>query len=192
MEQTGVKKLAFVLKILVLIMFACNLLALLLVPGLVTVNRNWRELFQMAGDPYEPVSPLIFFVAMWPEVFRHIPQGLANKYVTLTLFLLFCGICTAVILWQARRVLNTILKGTPFCTENEKSLKRAAVCCFLISSFALVRMVWSVWFFRSVLPMLSYNSLFIPIFLMGGLLCLVMSALFRQAAEMKAENDLTI
>ncbi|MEG1578846.1 MAG: DUF2975 domain-containing protein [Oscillospiraceae bacterium] len=27
---------------------------------------------------------------------------------------------------------------------------------------------------------------------MGGLLCLVMSALFRQAAELKAENDLTI
>ena len=25
-----------------------------------------------------------------------------------------------------------------------------------------------------------------------GLLCLVMSALFRQAAELKAENDLTI
>ena len=29
-------------------------------------------------------------------------------------------------------------------------------------------------------------------FTMFGLLCLVMSALFRQATEMKAENDLTI
>ena len=29
-------------------------------------------------------------------------------------------------------------------------------------------------------------------FILGGLLCLVMSALFRQAAELKAENDLTI
>ena len=28
--------------------------------------------------------------------------------------------------------------------------------------------------------------------LLGGLLCLVVSALFRQAAELKAENDLTI
>ena len=33
------------------------------------------------------------------------------------------------------------------------------------------------------------NTLFT---LLAGLLCLVMSALFRQAAEMKSENDLTI
>ena len=38
----------------------------------------------------------------------------------------------------------------------------------------------------------DYNALFVPIFILGGLLCLVMSALFRQAAELKAENDLTI
>lgn len=192
MKQTGVKKLAFVLKILVIIMFAANLFALLLIPGLVVVDRDWRELFQLTSDPREPISPVVFFLAMWPEVFRHITQGLGNKYVTLTLFLLFCGACTAAILWQAKRVLDTILKGTPFCAENEKSLKRAAVCCFLISAFALVRMVWGVWYYRSILPALSYNSLFIPIFLMGGLLCLVLSALFRQAAELKAENDLTI
>ena len=38
----------------------------------------------------------------------------------------------------------------------------------------------------------TYNTLFIPIFLMGGLLFLVMSALFRQAAELKEDQDLTI
>lgn len=41
-------------------------------------------------------------------------------------------------------------------------------------------------------PLATYNALFVPIFTMFGLLCLVMSALFRQATEMKAENDLTI
>ena len=40
--------------------------------------------------------------------------------------------------------------------------------------------------------MLTYNALFVPIFLMGGLLFMVMCALFRQAVELKAENDLTI
>lgn len=41
-------------------------------------------------------------------------------------------------------------------------------------------------------PLATYNALFVPIFTMFGLLCLVMSALFRQATEMKVENDLTI
>lgn len=38
----------------------------------------------------------------------------------------------------------------------------------------------------------TYNTLFIPAFFMGGLLFLVMSALFQQAAELKEDQDLTI
>ena len=94
--------------------------------------------------------------------------------------------------WQGRRVLGTILRGVPFSAENAVSLRRAAVCSFVVSGAALARLVFSVWYFRSPQPLLSYNALFVPIFAMAGLLCLVMSALFRQAAEMKAENDLTI
>ena len=112
--------------------------------------------------------------------------------MVLTIFLHFCGVCTAVILWQARRVLDTILTGLPFQNANGISLRRAAVCCFLISAAALVRLLWGFWYYASVLPLLTYNALFVPVFFMGGLLCLVMSALFRQAAELKAENDLTI
>ena len=102
------------------------------------------------------------------------------------------GICTAVILRQALRVLNSILDSHPFCQENAGALRRAAFCGFLISAAALVRVVFSIWYYRSPLPLTSYNALFVPVFAMFGLLCLVMSALFRQAAEMKAENDLTI
>ena len=110
----------------------------------------------------------------------------------LTLFLTISGICTAMILWQGRRVLKTILRGEPFTTENAVSLRRAAICGFLISAAALIRVIFSICFYGSFRPLLTYNALFVPIFAMFGLLCLVMSALFRQAAELKAENDLTI
>ena len=100
--------------------------------------------------------------------------------------------CTAVILWQGRRVLGTILAGNPFQRENGVSLRRAGVCCFAISAAALVRVVWGLCYYQSIASLLTYNALFVPIFLLGGLLCLVVSALFRQAAELKAENDLTI
>ena len=39
---------------------------------------------------------------------------------------------------------------------------------------------------------MSSPETYLAAFLCGGLLCLVVSALFRQAAELKAENDLTI
>ena len=70
--------------------------------------------------------------------------------------------------------------------------ERAAICCFLISGAALLRLVWGFAYYRSVAPLLTYNALFVPIFLMAGLLCMVMSALFQQAAQLKAESDLTI
>ena len=66
------------------------------------------------------------------------------------------------------------------------------MCCFIISLAALIRVIFSVISYRSPAPLWTYNALFVPIFAMAGLLCLVMSALFRQAAEMKAEQDLTI
>ena len=67
----------------------------------------------------------------------------------LSLFLLSCGVCTAVILWQARRVLQTILRGEPFTWSNAVSLRRAAWACFLIAGAALVRVTFSVCHYHS-------------------------------------------
>ena len=187
MERTVVQKLAYILKILVTITFVCNLLALLLVPGMVGMVVNGPLLaLEDTGVPL----PLLFLAVCWQYLWRVWREG--SYAIMLTLFLLLCGVCTAIILWQGRKVLATILKGTPFCLENGGSLRRAAVCCFAIALFALIRVLWGIWFFQSPLPLASYCALFVPLFFLGGLLCLIMSALFRQAAELKAENDLTI
>ena len=195
MEKTAVQKLAGVLKILVTITFVCNLLALPLVAGLCRL-RGAAELLEGVGyfaargegAPVIVLRMAGYFLASWTELWQ-----LGERYAqVLTLFLLFCGACTAVILWQGRRVLGTILAGSPFQRANGVSLRRAGVCCFAISAAALVRLIWGLAYYRTIEPLLSYNALFVPAFFMAGLLCLVVSALFRQAAELKAENDLTI
>ncbi|NCB62219.1 MAG: DUF2975 domain-containing protein [Clostridia bacterium] len=187
MEMTGVQKLARVLKVLVTVTFICNLAALLFVPCLVQ-NRFYLDLGMVQSMfSYDVDDGLAIF---FDGPFYHVWQ---EQYTAvLTVFLWACGACTAVILWQGRRVLNSILKADTFTLSNAGNLRRAAVCCFLIATAALVRMVWGLFYYGSPAPMFTYNALFIPAFLMGGLLCLVMSALFRQAAELKAENDLTI
>ena len=167
MKTVSVQKIAKILTALVNISLICNLLALFFVPGLVLIKG-----LQEPMAPYE--NPL------------ELPARL------LAVFLLFSGCCTAVVLWQGRRVLKTILRGEPFSMENAVSLNRAALCAFLIAAAALIRLLFSLVWYGSIRPLLTYNALFVPIFAMAGLLCLVMSALFRQAAELKAENDLTI
>ena len=185
MERTGVQKLAHVLTILVTITFVCNLIALIMVPGLVHIGSQQVLAAWWDYDIDDTLHMLL--IGGWSMWGRNGIQA-----DVLSGFLLFCGACTAAILWQGRRVLGTILKGTPFCLENAKSLLGSAVLCFLISGAALVRVIWRICYAQSIAPLFSYNTLFVPLFFLAGLLCLVISALFRQAAEMKAENDLTI
>lgn len=183
MEKTNVQKLAKVLKTLVSVTFVCNLIILPLVPGMVgiyTYSERWWGL---------ELEPWVFLAAAWQYLTRIWREPYAG---VLAGFLIACGCCTAVILWQARQVLGTILGGNPFQKKNGESMKRAAVCCFVISAAALLRTFWRFWYYGSIAPLFTYNALFVPLFAMGGLLCMVMSALFRQAAELKEENDLTI
>ena len=203
MERTPVQKLARVLRVLVMVIFACNILALFMVPMLAVGEWSsagagaveWgldilRSLFNPKLDQEARSEVFVWigymFMLSWPAVFEEAYTAV------LTVFLWSCGVCTAVILWQGKRVLDTVLAGEPFSVENAANLRRASVCCFVISGAALARLVWGLAYYASVRPLLTYNALFVPVFSVGGLLFLVMSALFRQAAELKAENDLTI
>ncbi len=191
MEKTGVQKLAGVLKMLVVGMMVLNVIALLFVPWLVTsadelhLFLEERVLHLLRIQPYgedDIVIPIIFVaLAGWGEVWQDTVCALY------TLFL-----CCFVILKQAKGILNTVLEGMPFQMANARSMRRAAVCCWIITGMAAVRLIGELIWLKNTAPIYTYNTLFIPIFLMGGLLFLVMSALFRQAAELKEDQDLTI
>ena len=192
--NSNVQKLARVLRVMVIVIFVCNILALLVVPLLALAVPELKDILAGGGLPPSAVPeddivrvPLPVLLGMsWLLVWTE-PQT-----AVLTGFLLACGVCTAIILWQGKRVLDTVLAGEPFSMKNAANLRRAAVCCFVISGAALVRLIWGLVYYAGIRPLLTYNALFVPVFLIGGLLFLVMSALFRQAAELKAENDLTI
>ena len=183
MQETSVQKIAGLLKVLVNITLVCNLVALPVVPPLV----YWRENpFLLAGK-----------LSLTGDLFSFWLEGVSKVWsapytLMLALFLLFSGCCTAVVLWQGRRVLNTILRGEPFSMENAVSLKRAGICSFLISGAALTRTVSTAFLKGAGAALMSYTALFIPLFAMAGLLFLLMSGLFGQATVMKEENDLTI
>lgn len=194
MKTVSAQKIAKALNSLVLVALVCNVIALYLVPTAVVTGRDGLldGVLTYFGHVFFPGEDDVVAAAVAGSV---IVWGLVwfDAYdAALTLFLLVSGCCTALILWQARRVLKTVLRGEPFSAENAVSLNRAALGCFLIAAAALARVIFSVCYYRSPRPLATYNALFVPMFAMGGLLCWVCAALFRQAAELKAENDLTI
>lgn len=194
MEVSHVQKIARVLNILVVIALVCNIVILFFVPVAVLSGKPGllEGLGEYFGGILHPNEDDIVAAGVAASFLSWLTFWQNAETAALTLFLVAAGICTALILWQGRRVLRTILQGDPFSLTNAVSLRRAAFYSFIISLAALARLLFSIFHFRSLQPLLSYNALFIPIFAMAGLLCLVMSALFRQAADMKAENDLTI
>ena len=194
MEKTAVQRLAAVLRTMVLIVFVLNLLCLLFVPGMAVIcldrdtmaDPEWRKALAWALQERGLLLVGVVCLGGFRSLLEHAPVGV------LSLFFWVCGTCTALILWQARSVLDTILAGNPFQLKNARALSRAAVCCWIISGVALLRLLWWLWHDHSAAPFFTYDALFIPAFLMAGLLFQVMSALFRQAAELKEDQDLTI
>ena len=188
MEKSAAQRMARILRGMVTAVFGLNLFCLPLVPGAVVF---WLD----HVSPWEWVSHESGEGLFWAAVIFFGAYGLfteVSMYMVWSLFFWLCGICTATILWQARKVLDTILEETPFQMSNARALSRAAVCCWVISGVALVRLIWWLRFDHSAAPLFTYNTLFIFAFLMAGLLFQVMSALFRQAAELKEDQDLTI
>lgn len=191
MEPTAVQKSARVLNVLILAALVCNLICLYLVPAAVLFGGGLAEGIQAyvdtllhTGEDDIIAAPIFASLFAW---FWFWGDG---KTMVPTLTLALAGGGTAAILWQARKVLGSILRGEPFSQANAAALGKAACCCFLVSAAALGHTLWVLLaqaFQRSLTA-----ALFVPVFFAGGLLCLVLSALFRQAAELKADSELTI
>lgn len=194
MNLAAARKTARILNILALLVLICNCILLYLIPvsvmsegsGLLDGVWNYLSGIFFPGEDDIVAAGIFGSLLAWFWVWQDV------QYLIPTLFLIVSGVCTAVILQQGRRVLQTILHSEPFSAENALHLRRAALCCFVIAAAALIRTVSGVLRYQSFRPLTNYNALFVAIFTLAGLLLLIMAALFRQAAEMKAENDLII
>ena len=196
MERTSVQRLAGALNVAVTLALVINLAVLVMIPCLLLLHpesllggaQGFVDNIRTAGEDDIIAAPMFLLLTGWLFAILN-PSAF---HLLLCLFFLVCGICTAMILRQARHILLTIQEGKPFQTENARSMGKAAVCCWIISGAALIRLVLDLIRLGNPAPLFTYNALFVPAFFLAGLLFQVMSALFRQASELKEDQDLTI
>ena len=117
MESSRIHKIARILNALVLIALVCNIIILYLVPvavvslelsdgyGLLSGVAAYLGDFFRSGQQDVLTSGAAASFLAWLWCWKSPKAGM------LTLFLVVSGICTAIILWQGRRVLRTILHG---------------------------------------------------------------------------------
>lgn len=107
--------------------------------------------------------------AKWPIVM------MSTLYISSPLML--------VIICQAIKVINSISDKKPFTYENAKSFKICSIFAFCVSVVFTGKFIFE----PTVLTMV-----FISVFVLGGLFCIVLSELFKLATQIKEENELMI
>jgi hypothetical protein len=98
-------------------------------------------------------------------------------------FVALSGIALGGILLEAVRLLMNVRKGNPFCMGNAKALRQSAWFCLMQMALFIAKMVNG----PTVLTLGCAG-----IFLIAAMLYFVLADLFRSAALLREDNDLTI
>ena len=115
--------------------------------------------------------------------FENIIWSTGENYWFLLVFLYLTGVLGLVMVYELRRIFKNINNHDPFTKQNTISLNRIASMSLLISAAYVVKILFFISFLTIIVA---------AVFLLVGLAGLVFSQLFRQAVEVKEENDLTI
>lgn len=106
-----------------------------------------------------------------------------DNYTFLLVLLYFTGLFCLGIVFEMRKIFNTLNRRDPFMMDNVTSLRRMSIGAFVISGAYVVKII----FFNSFLTVIIAM-----IFFIAGLFLVILAEVFKQAVEFKEENDLTI
>jgi ABC-type multidrug transport system fused ATPase/permease subunit len=115
--------------------------------------------------------------------FANLVWSAGENYWFLLVFLVVTGVFSLVMVYELRRIFHNISSRKPFQQQNAISLKRIATMALFISIAYIIKIFFYISFLTIIIAMA---------FLVFGLAGLVFSEVFRQAVEVKEENDLTI
>jgi hypothetical protein len=113
---------------------------------------------------------------------RSLGRTIENYYFLLGLLYVTGPLCLLIV-YEMRRIFKTLNRRNPFMMDNVISLKHMSMASFAISAAYVVK----IFFYNSFLTVIIAM-----VFLIAGLFALILSEVFRQAVEVKEENDLTI
>jgi hypothetical protein len=123
--------------------------------------------------------------------------GTSNRNNIVNVALLFTGTCSLIyILYSLRKILKSVINEGPFNMCNVKSLKHISKCCFIITVCYIINFFYNNQFntFRliDIGPHgISTDTEFL-IFFFAGCFVWILAQIYKQAVEVKEENDFTV
>lgn len=146
--------------------------------GLSGILKKFLDLVFVGGAVIYVFLPLI--IKWYIYILK---QNNRESYYFILIFLYVTGLFALCICYEMRKIFKTLNRHNPFMMDNVTSLKRVSVFSFIISGCYVIKIIC----YNSILTMVITM-----LFIMLGLFLLVLSEVFKQAVEVKEENDLTI
>ncbi|MCB2296033.1 DUF2975 domain-containing protein [Clostridium algoriphilum] len=118
-----------------------------------------------------------------------------RNIITCILFVLG-GFALLCIMYYLRCIMNSLVKVTPFIWENVKSLRNVSISCFIITGCYVFNFFINNQYINFKLIEIDtkgiHTDIEFIIFFFAGCFTLILSKAFKQAIEVKEENDFTI
>lgn len=123
--------------------------------------------------------------------------GKLNRTYIVNCILFFIGTSSLVfILYCLRKILKSVINAGPFNMSIVKSLKNIASSCFVITACYLVNFFYNNQFKSFSLieigPKGIQTDTEFLIFFFAGCFVLILAQIYKQAVEVKEENDFTV
>lgn len=126
------------------------------------------------------VTAFVPFIFKW---YGKINSYYRDYYLFQTVLFFISGVFACLIVYELRRMIQSVERENCFVMQNVKSLKRMGSYSFIIAAATSAR-IWLYW--------TPGVFVVILVFVIAGLFSKVLAGVFEQAVGYKQENDLTI
>lgn len=135
--------------------------------------------------------------AIFYNTFFNMKEEISALVKFLVALLLIVGInCVFLIVFQLKKVVQSLVNADPFIASNVVILKRVAIECYTIAGCYIVNFLVNSnlkeFQFAYVDNKGIHTDMEFIIFLFAGCFISILSNVFKQAVEFKEENDSTI
>lgn len=160
------KKISLVLMIIIITLMIVDIIATITSPMWLKVafEKGYVAIIPVKNTVYQHAYP-------------------SSNYPFMLVFIIYCGLAALFALWQAAGLMRNILADNPFCMKNAVYLFRAAIGGIFLAIAFFVKMF--------VAPS-AITLLCLAVFIFYSMIMFVLADLFKKAAMIKEENELTI
>jgi len=120
-----------------------------------------------------------------------------NSNLILNCIIFFIGTASLIyILYNLKKILKSVLNDGPFTMSNVKCLNKISISCFIITICYLINFICNNLFTKFSFIEIDQTGIHTDteflIFFFAGLIVVVLAQVYKQAVEVKEENDFTI